>query len=362
MRRTLRIIFPFGIFLLFFLLTGVGSAFLSGYYLYSDLKAEIREVSEENEAIASTLVEAVADIAELSSDKEVSRRLNSFFRKELSNKNVYSAFYTLEDGTILAHSSEEEVKKLDGNIAADEFSYNLDQIYYPIRYKKSGVYLSDYYIMDEDIPFNKQELVYLKKYFDENIDRNGWIAVKTVEKKVKTGRRKYSLKEVGTVAIIISKKNIYSLINTQKEYALNFLIKVLIGCGVLSFFVSLIIHIRYISISNKTLKMQTPVSPGTYSFEKANDEMPPRALIEEETDTQEEYPEIFAADTGERLIPDPAKILHKTQYRDVDGNKQEPDKYYNRNSKFSMIYEESPEKPSPSAEIKDAIPVNKKVV
>ncbi|HRX14709.1 MAG TPA: hypothetical protein P5123_00180, partial [Spirochaetota bacterium] len=70
------------------------------------------------------------------------------------DKNIIIA---LKDGTLLGHSKLGEMERLSGNIATDEFVYNIDLIFQPVSINLDSTFQSDYYIIDYKPPFNKKE-------------------------------------------------------------------------------------------------------------------------------------------------------------------------------------------------------------
>lgn len=360
MSKTLKIFFPFGMFFILLIISVAGTSFLSGYYYYNYVKNEINQITIESKKTAITLAEASSDIAELSKGNDLKNRLNHFFRNKIDNKKFHSAFHVLEDGTILAHSSEEEVKEMNGNIASDEFKYNLDQIFYPLKYETGETYFSDYNIIEENIPFTSKELEYIKKYIYNSADRNGWIAVDTVRKKVKNKKGKYEYKMVGTVAFIVKKTAIYDTILNVKKSAIDNIIKLYIACFAISFILSILIYIRYNAIKRKSC-FRDSSEEQPYNFEPVIN-MENDYTIETNNSAENEYPEIFISETGEKLDLNPEKYLKNTKFTEYSHNEDSTSIKRNNIRKNNFIYEENPEKPAPTMEIRDAIPVNKKVV
>jgi hypothetical protein len=250
--------------IIFFVLFGVFSGISSGimgYYLYSTSKREIGKIEKETAAVAETLTDASAKMAELGRAAVRADQMNQFFKYNLDKKLFYKAFFVLENGTIVAHSNPLEAKDLRNNIAADEFRYNLDQIYRPIRDKSINIYFTDYFIMDKTIPFTKNEMRYLKKYLYTGIDRNGWLANKTVYENGKA---------VGTVNFLIGKDTVYSLVRENLNSALSSLPYLGGGSCILSLFLLILFGISS-SIRGRNMQPISRIDPESISLFEHDD-------------------------------------------------------------------------------------------
>jgi hypothetical protein len=67
-----------------------------------------------------------------------------------------------------------------GNIANDEMSYNLDMILQPVTKRSTELFLSDYNIIDKQVPFSRKEREPLQKYYYSGINSSGWLFTKGV--------------------------------------------------------------------------------------------------------------------------------------------------------------------------------------
>lgn len=350
MSKAIKIIFPFGMFFVLFIVFSAISSGITGYLYYNQLMSNIDKSIKDAKEISSSITHASTDIAELSSGQLQKDRLNSFFDKNKKNGFFTKAFYVLENGTLVAHSNSSEIERLGGNIAADEFQYNLDQIFYCIKENKKDIYFSDYYLIEEKIPFTKQEIFYIKKYIYDKIDRNGWLSSKAIEKNVKISKEKFKSKKIGTVNFIISKKPLYNNILKTKESLIQTEAILLAICAALSLFIGIIVYIRYIMISNKATK--------TIQLETRSEYTPPENIDinvdpKERYDTYSEYPEkdidikaddYFSETTFSEVSPRNLKAIDDVK---------EPN--------IQIVYDEEDEDAEDSQiVIQDAIPVNKR--
>ncbi len=367
MSRTVKIFFPIGIFLVLFLLFFSSSCGLSGFYYYKYTLNFIDKMTKDANDSSVALVEACSIIAELSDGKEQEKRLNDFFANNPQKKFFSKAFYAKGNGTIIAHSNPEEIKELNGNIAFDEFKYNIDQIFYPLSQNDKKVYLSDYYILDEQIPFTKEEIKYLKQYLYNNIDRNGWLANKTVEKNIKISKKKYELQKTGTINFILSKKLLYVELFKVKEKIIQTAVISAGTSGILSLFLSLIIFLRYNSIRRKTLKSSALIqqaaiglAPENIEIDMHEEELMDSDNIDIETDSM--YPEIFDEESGEKLDINPQEYLKISKYSEIgsNGDVSIDNSYKKPKPPIQIVYDESTSNSENDIVILDAVPIRKR--
>jgi hypothetical protein len=230
------IIFPFGIFLLCTVIFSGGGAAASGWYFYVSSKKEIAEAERFTQNSLIPILDACVQLAELDGGKDSSARLSELFRDYKSGNVVYKAFFAAENGKILAHCDQNEVSELKGNIASDEFSYNLDQIFSPIRKNMKEPYFDDYNLIGKTIPFSRDRVALLRKHVYPGIDRNGWIVSRQV---VHKGRN------VGVIAFLCDKEVIYDRITyNTKEGVFWAKMAGLAGAGLALIF-SMIVFVRY---------------------------------------------------------------------------------------------------------------------
>lgn len=239
-----KVIFPFGILILLLIVFSMVTAGGICLYTYNSVVSSIRKAETDVKAYVSPLLEACVQIVNSADDKKSRNALTPLFSDYRKSGIVTKAFYVKDDGTIIAHSDSSEATVLNNNIAMDEFTYNIDQIFYPVKQNLKEIYLTDYYLIDRTVPFNKKQIGYLKKYFDKNIDRNGWLICKAVYDAKGNG--------YGAVGFIVNKSEIYETIQ-NKFFEGIFLLKVTTaGSFVLSLIITLIIYIRYRMIASRS--------------------------------------------------------------------------------------------------------------
>ena len=119
----------FLLFWFFFIIVFSLGAGGSGYYLYRELKSNIRDIEDSKISIIQSLADATVLAASIDDDNERKNRLDTFYT-DPGNSNFYEkAFLVSDNGSIISHSNPAEAKELNYNIAADEFRYNTDIIF-----------------------------------------------------------------------------------------------------------------------------------------------------------------------------------------------------------------------------------------
>ncbi len=219
---------------------------ISACYFYFEAKKGIAEIETNTRNYSTTLVEAFANMAEMAYGSKDFKKLKTIFREKIQASLIDEAFFVLTDGTIIVHSDKEKEKELMGNIASDEFAYNIDLIMLPVWTKTGHAQFLDYYIYgnEKKIPFNKEIIKYIKKYIYAKIDVHGWLVTRAVFNK-NAG--------VGCVSFIISKEKIYSFLREhfEKSYRLFLLLAALIAVFQI---ILMIIIARYRSIKYKQVQ------------------------------------------------------------------------------------------------------------
>lgn len=239
-----RIIFPLGIFLLMFITQSVISTAGVVSYFFLSGKKNISEIESYTINYSKTLAEAFARVAEFSYSTKKYSSLNTLFHKKIEANTIDEAFFVLQDGRLVVHSSTTAEKELMWNIANDEMAYNLEMILLPIRTKNSDLIINNYNIINKTIPFNRQERDLLTKHVYKNLTSTGWIFTKGIF---------YKGKPAGTVNFIISKERIYKSIQSSIDQAKYYTFLVITISIFLSFFISLIVLFRYRSIQKNAL-------------------------------------------------------------------------------------------------------------
>jgi hypothetical protein len=261
MKLKIRLLFPFG-FLLSALIIFEGLA-LSGtvLFFYFNMKQDIRTIEREARTYLMPLLDVCARTAAISSDAEISSALTPVFTEYQTKAMVYRAFFVKENGAILAHSNPAESESLKNNIAHDEFTYNLDQIFLPLKMKEENPVFIDYYIPEIKVPFDKKKLSYIKRYVYNEVDKNGWLIAKAVFR---------NDKPYGLVAFILEKTPIYRAINEQYTLARYWCIRTSILAALAAFLISCFMYLRYRSLVKKGIQAgsfteEEPVSIQTVS-------------------------------------------------------------------------------------------------
>jgi len=190
------------------------------------------------------MAEAFARVAEFSYSTKKYSSLKTLFHEKIEENTIDEAFFVLADGKLIVHSSTTTEKEPMGNIASDEMAYNLDMILLPLQTKNSDLILNNYNIINKTVPFKRQARDLIKKYIYKDLNATGWLFTKGVFVKNKPA---------GTVNFIVSRDRIYSSIQGSIDQAKYYSSLVIIVSMILSFFISLIVLLRYHSIQKNAL-------------------------------------------------------------------------------------------------------------
>jgi hypothetical protein len=242
-------IYPIGIFLIQLIILLLLSISISSFYFYFTIKKELGDIVKNTQNYSISLAEAFARVAELSYPSRKYYKLKSLFQDKIQENIIDEAFFVLSDGKIIVHSKKEIAKKLKGNIANDEFAYNIDLIMLPLRKHAREAQFVDYNIINTKIPFDKRQRYLIKKYLYNKIDITGWLVNRVVFVKNKP---------IGTVNFIISKHRIYGSIFSLLEESAQLLFLLSIISLTVSIFISSIIYVRYRTISRRSAKDVSP--------------------------------------------------------------------------------------------------------
>ncbi|MGL4369252.1 MAG: hypothetical protein ACRCUT_06225 [Spirochaetota bacterium] len=271
MNRIKRILFPFGIFVISAVFCVGGAAAGVGGYFYVSLRQDISDFERTTQQYLVPLLDACAHMGSLDGGKKSGMKMNALFREYRQGNIVFKAFFVRDDGSLIAHSGDDEMKALNNNIAADEFTYNLDQIFLPLKKNMKEPLFADYYLIDKKNPFDKEQTVFLKKYIYPAIDRNGWILGKQVV---------FNDKPFGVVVFLVDKEPVYAMIQ-KSHHDIIFYGKLSVLCALtLSLLLSLFIAIRYRMIYSRAvrdfkLSASVPLSPENIDISlPENDGMP----------------------------------------------------------------------------------------
>jgi len=245
-------IFPIGIFMLLFLtetIIGTGAALT---YLYLDGKKGIERIEKYTVNYSMTMAEAFARVAELSYKTKNYSSLKTLFHEKIEENTIDEAFFILGDGKLIVHSNTTTEKNLMGNIANDEMSYNLDMILQPVTRNSSELFLSDYNIIDKQVPFSRKEREPIQKYYYTGINASGWLFTKGVF---------VNGKPVGAVNFIISKDRIFGSIKESIARGKIMLTAVVLSSLCVSMLISIIVMFRYRSIQRRAGESVTLEAP-----------------------------------------------------------------------------------------------------
>lgn len=239
-----KIIFPIGIFCMLIVMESIiaaGAGF--AYFLYAGKKG-IAEIESYTQAYSMPLADAFGAMAEMCYRSKNYSRLRALFHKKIKQRVIDQAFVVLRNGKLIAHSNPDIEKKLRGNLASDEFAYNLDLILRPVYQASRDVLFTDYNIPSLQAPYERRYRMLLKTYFYQNIDSTGWLVSRAV-----FGKKK----PVGAVCFIISKQRIYSFINEHIDRSVRLFTFSMAIAFIVSLIVSLVVLIRYRGIQKRAL-------------------------------------------------------------------------------------------------------------
>ncbi len=243
-KKIKKTIFPIGIFLMLFIILSVIAAGASfAYFMYVG-KNGISQIESYTRSYSIPLAEAFATMAEMSYREKKYSRLRTLFHEKIEQRAIDQAFVVLKNGKLIAHSDPVIEKKLKGNLASDEFDYNLDLILRPVHRSSREAFFTDYNIPSIKAPFERQYRMLLKTYFYQSIDSTGWLVSKAIFKKKKP---------VGAVCFIISKKRIYSFITGHVDRSVRLLKMSMAVAFIVSLLVSLVVLVRYRGIQKRAL-------------------------------------------------------------------------------------------------------------
>lgn len=232
--------FPILLLLIMITISLLASFAGSVFYFYYFTKNAINKIEKDTKLYYAPLITAGAEVVELSLTEKNKTRINNFLLNTSKQSDITEAFVVKFDGGIIAHSDKNKIKELEGNIANDEFAYNLDQILAPINDNIKDYLFQSYNIPGAKNPFNKKRTELLKKYIYPKLENPGWIVSKSILDKKK--------KPVATINFFVSKKSIYSQI--WKNLLFSKKLFLLSGCASLLFsiFISIIVFFHYRSL------------------------------------------------------------------------------------------------------------------
>lgn len=248
MEKNKKILFPFGFFAAALVIFEAITVTATAVVFILLVKQDINSVEKDARSYIVPLVDLCAANASIGNDAEITKSLTPLFTEYQEKGFVYRAFFVKENGAILAHSNSYEKEMLHHNIARDEFTYNIDQIFLPLKNNETGSYFSDYFIPEIKIPFRKNEITYIKKYIYPEIDKNGWLVSKAVY---------HDEKPFGVAAFILEKSEISRLILLRYDQFLFWVKRGAATAGAVSLFLSFLMLFRYNSLVKRGMSLNT---------------------------------------------------------------------------------------------------------
>ncbi|MCX8123405.1 MAG: hypothetical protein N3F66_04485 [Spirochaetes bacterium] len=189
------------------------------FYKYKQLKSDIDEFTTQVKNVSKTLITTFADAAEIAYATRSTQKLLSLIKESSNLRGIKEVFFVLDNGTIVAHSDSRRSLELKGNIANDEFYYNIDLILYPHSKQSRELFIFDYFVPDLPLPFTKNVRKYIQQYVYKDINTNSWLVTKAVY---------FKGKSIGTINCIIVKTPIYDMMNIYYKEIL-FMVMIIIA-------------------------------------------------------------------------------------------------------------------------------------
>jgi len=264
--RNRRKIVPIGIFMMLFIIESIIATLSVGAYFLFKGKNGVDDIERYTRNYSVTMAEAFSDVASLSYKSGRYRNLRLLFHKKIGEDTIDEAFFVLKNGKLIAHSDRSVEKQLRGNIANDEFAYNIDMILMPAKKRKRRVQFSDYNLINQKRPSfsfplgkGRDHIKFLKEHIYKDIDSPGWLVSKAVFVRKKA---------VGTVNFIISKKRIFIFIESHLQECLKVFVLSIIGVFLISLAVSIIVAVRYRRIESDALREGMTDGPAPFISEE----------------------------------------------------------------------------------------------
>jgi hypothetical protein len=220
MQKDKQVQFPYAFVMILFFIIAIVTSSGALFYKYRQLVSQIDEFTIQVKNVSKTLITTYADAAELSYATRSSSQLLSLIQESKNIKGIKEVFFVLDNGTIVAHSDKEKANELKGNIANDEFYYNIDMILYPHVKQSRELFIFDYFVPDLPLPYTTIVRKYIRQFLYKEINTNSWLVTKAVY---------YKGKSIGTINCIIVKSPIYDMMNSYYKELLYMLILL---CGV----------------------------------------------------------------------------------------------------------------------------------
>ncbi len=235
MQNNKQVQFPFAfVIILFFIIAILASSGVL-LYKYRQLVSRIDEFTIQAKNVSRTLITTYADAAGLAYATRSTNRLLSLIQESKNINGIKEVYFVLDNGTIVAHSDKEKAKELKGNIANDEFYYNIDMILYPYTKQSRQLFIFDYFVPDLPLPFNTVIRKYIKQFLYKDVNTNSWLVTKAVYSKGKS---------IGTINCILVKSPIYAMMNSYYKELLYMLIIIYGAAVVFSICTGIVLFIK----------------------------------------------------------------------------------------------------------------------
>lgn len=235
MQNDKQVQFPYAFVIVLFLIIAILGSSGALFYKYRQLVSQIDEFTIQAKNVSKTLITTYADAAELAYATRSTDQLLSLIQESKNIKGIKEVFFVLDNGTIIAHSDTEKAKELKGNIANDEFYYNIDMILYPHTKQSRELFIFDYFVPDLPLPFTTIIRKYIQQFLYKDINTNSWLVTKAVYAKSKS---------IGTINCIIVKTPIYDMMNSYYKELLYMLIIICGAALVLSLCTGIVLFIK----------------------------------------------------------------------------------------------------------------------
>ncbi len=339
--------FAIGIFLLLTII--LSTLTVSGTYIYFTTvgKQRIQDIELYSKGYSKTLAEALSGVAELSYRSHRYRSLRNIFRKKIDQKLVDEAFFVKSNGKIVVHSDRSVEKRLKGNIANDEFYYNMDFILMPVSKKSKKLMFFDYNISGKKNIFNREERKYLKKYLYNDINKMAWLITKGVFVK---------RKPVGVVSFIISKNRIFNFIKFHIDESIKILKFGILLSVLISLFVSIVVVLRYRGIQKKDMEISLDLASDRSEYDNL--------FIEDQDEEEVDVTKVKNNESGKVVVSE-REVLSDDEMVTIEylGSIDDKNSKYDDRVEVKELTEmnvvdiQSKKK----REIKDAIPIKQRV-
>ncbi len=230
---------------------------------YNELRITVEERLRQKDSFAESMLLSLSQISAAGNSSTINELSKPIFKK---SQDLYkTAFISAINGTIITHSDPAEISRLNGNIGSDEFTYNLEEIYYVLTHQIDGIVKRDYHLLNEKVPFSDSVIQTLKTRVYSTIDKNGLIYTKKIRLKNR---------QLCAAAIIISKSDIYAHIRMSFESLSRLKLFIILSC----FFLSTVVGTVIFVLLKKERAAKTVPLPESAIME----ELPSSAVMPEE--------------------------------------------------------------------------------